>query len=405
MPAQKREIIGEADVEGLKYFQALMPLLEPLHNVGCQRDTAGNRRLHMDQYCALLLLYLFNPCVRSLRALQQASELKNVQRKLGCARVSLGSFSEATDVFEPQRLEAIISQLTARIEPVRKVGGEAFLHQLTAVDGTLVKTLSTIAEAAYLKNRHGQSRSAWRLHTHFDIDRNVPTHIHVTGGLNSGKTDEKHVLRKELAPDHCYVMDRWYAEFGLLNDMHRIGSSYVSRIRDNSQYQVLEDRPLSPTAVTAGLLGDSLVNLGAGRGTEPDHPVRLIQVRTTPHTKRGRSKGGTAGPPSDGILRIITDLPDVPAEVIADIFRHRWLIELFFRFFKHVLGCRHLLSTDPVGIEIQAYMAIIACLLISLWTGRKPTLRTYEMICLYFQGWADEGELIAHIQKLNPHAP
>lgn len=405
MPAKKREKPRESDMQGLKYFRALMPLLEPLHDVGCQRDKAGNRTLHMDQYCALLLLYLFNPCLRSLRALQQASELKNVQRKLGCARASLGSLSEATDVFDPRRLEAIIGQLSDRIEPIRKVGGETFPYQLLAVDGTVVKTLSTIVEAAYLKNRRGQSRSAWRLHTHFDIDRHVPVRIDVTGGLNGGKTDEKHVLRKALAPDHCYVTDRWYAEFGLLNDIHRIGSSYVTRIRDNSQFQVREDRPLSPAALEAGLLGDALVDLGARRGTKPDHPVRLIQVRITPHAKRGRSQGGTAGPTSDGVLRIMTDLLDVPAEVIADIFRHRWLIELFFRFFKHVLGCRHLVSTDPVGIEIQTYMAIIACLLISLWTGRKPTLRTYEMICLYFQGWADEEELTAHLQKLSRHTP
>src|SRR5487761_207992 len=54
-----------------------------------------------------------------------------------------------------------------------------------------------------------------------------------------------------------------------------------------------------------------------------------------------------------------------------------------FRFFKHILGCRHLISHDENGIEIQTYCAIIACLLISLWTGRKPTLRTYEMICYY----------------------
>ena len=54
------------------------------------------------------------------------------------------------------------------------------------------------------------------------------------------------------------------------------------------------------------------------------------------------------------------------------------------------------------GIEIQTYCAIIACLLISLWTGRKPTLRTYEMICYYFTGLADEEELQAHISKLPP---
>ena len=66
-----------------------------------------------------------------------------------------------------------------------------------------------------------------------------------------------------------------------------------------------------------------------------------------------------------------------------------------------MLGCRHLLSHNQNGIKIQTYCAIIACLLISLWTGKKPTLRTYEMICFYFCGMADEDELIAHIKKLN----
>jgi len=76
---------------------------------------------------------------------------------------------------------------------------------------------------------------------------------------------------------------------------------------------------------------------------------------------------------------------------------------MFFRFFKHLLGCRHLLSEDPVGVEIQTYCAIIACMLISLWTGRQPTKRTYEMICFYFIGWASQDELIAHLQKLKRH--
>lgn len=65
-----------------------------------------------------------------------------------------------------------------------------------------------------------------------------------------------------------------------------------------------------------------------------------------------------------------------------------------------MLGCRHLLSHKKDGIELQTYAAIIACLLIALWTGRKPTLRTYEMICYYLMGWATEDELLAHIAKL-----
>ena len=206
----EREPLREEDIQGLKYLRKLWPLFERLHEVGCQRDQAGNRQLFMDQYCGLVLLFMFNPCLRSLRSLQAASELKNVQRKLGCGRASLGSHSEATDVFDPERLQEIIGELAADVQPKRQDGGGQLDQLLVAVDGSVVKTLSTIAEAAYLKTKHGDPRSAWRLHTHFDVDRGVPTSINVTSARNSGKTEEKNVLRSRLAADHCYVMDRWY---------------------------------------------------------------------------------------------------------------------------------------------------------------------------------------------------
>jgi hypothetical protein len=196
-------------------------------------------------------------------------------------------------------------------------------------------------------------------------------------------------------------MDRGYAQFSLFNAIHDSGSSYVCRLRDNSAYQIDEERLLSDEAIKAGVELDAVVRMGEGReaAERPQHKLRLIIIKTTPHSKRGKQGGGTSGPGSDGFLRLATNL-DAPPEIIGALYKQRWLIEIFFRFLKHILGCRHLLSTDPVGIEIQAYCAIIACLLIALWTGKKPTKRTYEMICFYFMGWADEEELLAHLEKL-----
>jgi hypothetical protein len=396
-----RDEVRQRDIQGLKYLDLLLPFLGQLHEVGCQRDKAGNRLLHFDEYCLLVLLFLFNPVVRSLRGLQQASQLKNVQKKLGCPRTSLGSLSEATDVFDPQRLEGLIEELLAQVPSTGNVGRGYVQQALLAVDGSVVKTLSSLAEAAYLRDKNGEAHGGWRFHTHFDIDRRVPIRMDVMGALNRGKTEEKQQLRSRLQPDHCYVMDRWFGEFALWNEIVAQGSSYVCRIRDNSNLdRVTEERVVSEAARQASVLRDLVVQLGS-KSKQPDHPVRVVLVQTTPHKKTGGRKGGTAGPPSDGLLRIATNLLDVPAEVIGDIYRHRWTIELFFRFFKHVLGCRHLLSTDPKGIQIQAYLAIIACLLISLWTGGKPTLRTYEMVCFYLQGWADLDELTNHLEKLS----
>ena len=407
MAGKRRKKIREPEITGLKYFKKLLPLLERLHDDGCARDKAGNRSLHFDQYCTLILLYLFNPVVTSLRGLQQASELGKVQKKLGCPRTSLGSFSEAATVFDPERLKEIVTELGEELTPL---GRDPRLQDvqglLTVVDGTLLSALPKMMEASLLKHQTGSGMVKWRLHTHFEVDRSVPIRIDVTRRAG-GEADERAVLKKCIESDRTYVMDRGYASFALFNRIVAADSSYVCRIRDNSEFGIQESRELSAADLAAGVLGDQIVTIGTSTVGEnrPDHPIRVVEVRTTPHTKRGKYRGGSTGPGSDGVLRIATNLLDVPAETIAVLYEYRWTIEIFFRFFKHVLGCRHLLSHDEHGIEIQTYCAIIACMLISLWTGRKPTLRTYEMVCFYFCGLASEDELLAHIGKLQLQPP
>jgi IS4 transposase len=99
-------------------------------------------------------------------------------------------------------------------------------------------------------------------------------------------------------------------------------------------------------------------------------------------------------------MLIATNRTDLSADTIALLYKYRWQVEVFFRFFKHILGCRHLLSYCDNGVELQVYAGIITCLLIALYTGRKPTKRTYEMFCWYLSGWADEEELLEHIESL-----
>jgi DDE family transposase len=406
---KKRDKLRQPDIGGLKFFDVLAPLLERLHDVGCERDKAGNRLLHYDQYCMLLLLYLFNPTVVSLRAIQQASELSNVQKRLGCPRASLGSLSEATQVFDPERLKEVIHELGGQLRPLaRDPRLKNVPHALTLVDGTLLAALPHMAQACLLKQQTGSGLVKWRLHTQFEVDRHIPTRMDLTDGSGRGPADERDVLEGSLQSDRCYVMDRGYAKFTLFNAIRAAGSSYVCRIRDNSHWEKIESRPLTDEDRAAGVLSDQIVQLGnrsSSASARMDHPVRVILIPMEPHPKRGKTGGGSAGHPSDGMLRIVTNLMDVPAWIIALIYRYRWTIEIFFRFFKHILGCRHLLSHDQAGIQIQTYCAIIACLLINLWTGRKPTLRTYEMICHYLSGWASEEELFAHFAKLKPATP
>src|SRR5437773_194931 len=288
--AAKEPDVGDRDLAGFKYFDRLLPLLDRLHDVGCARDRSGNRKLHYDQYCLLVLLTLFNPVVRSLRALQQASTLRTVQRRLGCPRTSLGSLSEAAAVFDPARLEGIIGELLQEVPRANSLHPGQVPQVLTAVDGSVVRTLASLTAAADLTDKNGQAHCGWRFHTHFEIDRGVPVRMDVTTAANTGKTEEKHQLRQHLESDRWYVMDRWYAEFRLWNDIVVAGSSYVCRIRDNSNLSaVVGERPLTAAARQAGVIGDAVIRLGY-KDKRPDHPVRVVRVAATPHRKRGGRK-------------------------------------------------------------------------------------------------------------------
>ena len=388
----RRHEIEEQELQGFKYFKAISGLLEKLHEVGCQRDRAGNRLLHLDQYISLLLLYMFNPICTSLRSLQQASELQKVQKKLGVPRASLGSLSEAATVFDSQTMVEVIGELGQQLKPLAAPKKLKDLPGiLTAVDGTLLKALPKIAWALWIDEQH----KAVKNHVHFEILKGVP----VAATLTDGNGNEKDVLAAHLEGGRIYVLDRGYAKYELLQQILQAHSSFVCRLRDNYVAQEIEERAITSEGGAAGIVRDRLVHLG-GQHCQQDlvPPVRVIEIRCTPHPKRMHT--GRGGPEQSETLALVTDLVDLDADAIGLIFQHRWTIEIFFRFYKHILGCRHLLSYNRNGIELQTYTAILACMLISLWTGRKPTLRTFEMLCWYFTGMASQEELLGHLQRL-----
>ena len=96
--AAKKQEFTEHDLQGLKHFRSLRKLLVRLHGVGASRDKAGNRELFMDQYCVLVLIWLFNPLIKSLRGLQRTSDMAKVRKSL----VKAGELRRAKDYFMSQ---------------------------------------------------------------------------------------------------------------------------------------------------------------------------------------------------------------------------------------------------------------------------------------------------------------
>jgi hypothetical protein len=393
-----KELKSVNKIQRLSVLRSFKPLLKSLHS----HADCRNRQLHYDQYVSLLLLYFFNPTFTGLRSIQRASELKNVQNKLGIKRTSLGSMSEASHVFDPQLLIPIINELVRDVTPLKLDDRlDEFDMELVSVDGSLLKALPKMLWALWLDEDH----RAVKMHLEFDILKGVPLRAQVTDANES----EIAKLEPALAPGKLYCLDAAYAKYSFLDKIIQKSSSFVVRLRDNASYETIKEQTLTQADSEAGVEFDRTVWLGSKQKRKDlSKPIRIIQLHyyderaLLGYKRKSRvssKKTFRTRSPEQTVL-ITTDRMDLPAELVGLIYRYRWQIELFFRWFKCILGCQHLLSLSQNGIQIQVYCALIASLLIRLWTGRKPTKRTFEMICLFFQGWATLEELIEHIGKL-----
>jgi hypothetical protein len=395
--------ITPRDIRGGKFIAQFMDLLAPLHD----HRPDPKRNLHYDEFCAHLLLYFFTPILTSLRGLHLASSFEKVQ-KLGLPRFSLGSFSEAGAVFDPELLTPIITRIGQRLADIESDPRLRSLERRpTAVDGTLLHALPKMVWALWSDERH----RAAKLHLQLDLLTGAPARATLTAGGAS----EREQLRQTLQPGRLYLDDRGYFEYQLLTDILAAQSSFVARAPGNIVYDVLRQNPISPAAARAGVQADLLVQAGYQSNQHKlDRPLRLVRIHVAaPPAPPGGQRPNRVDAKTklyrerqtDYTLVLLSDLVELDVELIALLYRYRWQVELFFRWFKKVLQADRLLALSQNGMTIVAYCALIASMLVVLWTGRKPTKRTYELICFYFSGWVSDEELLAHLERLQQAQP
>jgi hypothetical protein len=377
--------VEEKDIQGGKLVRRFLALITRIRAVGESERRDPRRNLDLEQLAGHLLFYFFSPVLTSLRSIQRASELKKVQALLGCGRVALGSLSEANSVFDPEVLRGAIHELVGELRGKKKLPRE--LKALTAVDGTFLRAVPRMFWALFRTNEKYRGVKA---HVLFDVELQAPVDV----SLTAANASEKAELRKMLKSDLLYVMDAGYAQYKLFADIIAAGSSFICRIRDDAVREVIEERSVSEEARKAGIQRDQVVRLGDWRPRKDlEQPVRVIEFQR-PRTREGEEPE---------LMVLASDLVDLDAELLTIGYRYRWSVELFFRWLKCILGCRNLISHSENGVTIQIYTAIIASLLVSLWTGRKPNKALYEMTAFYLMGLADDEELEALIKRLSMH--
>lgn len=372
-----------------------------------------NRTLTFASYAGLVLLGVLHPAIESLRDLQRASELKRVRKALTppgsplVARTSLGSLSESVRVFDPQLLQPLIAELASRLpnhyDPSKTPPSAVpldLLKKIVAVDGSCLQGLSQII-AAGLSNRKTSGKSSWRMHMQFRPLNQLPDPVSpavLTTDRMSPEDDERAVLARHLQAGCVYIGDRGYEKYALFNSIIAAGSDYVVRVQQRS-LQVVEERAVSPQAAAAGVLADQVVAVNRSHPSDATlrHTVRRVVIQL-PARAQGERRGKERALTQDQLI-LMTSLIDVPPEVIGAVYRLRWTIETFFRFFKHVLGLKRLFSNKSAGVQIQVGMAIIAALLLALACGRPVGRTGIFAVEMFLQGLADEEEVLGLLKR------
>jgi hypothetical protein len=374
--AQKRERIREDQLRNWnlldQFRQRVLPLLEAQARTAPEQD--GRRTLFAEDYFCSYLFAMLNPVITSMRSLCHVSHCQKM-REVSMAPFSPAAFSEGQHLFDAALLEKVVRQL-AQENQGRGQGGDARVRQalsaLTAVDGTVLRAVPRMAWAPA-----GGAGTALKLHLHFNVFDQIPEAWPIT----PGNVSEPKVLAQTVEPGALIVADRNYGhDFALLAQLQARGIHFVLRLFNNLVLTpVGPDRPLTETDRRAGVVWDRPVRFGV----HGDGPVlRVVRVEA-----------------NGDVFQLVTTREDLAAELIGLIYRQRWQIELFFKWIKTILNCRHWLAESPAGVQIQIYSVLIASLLLMLWTGQRPNKRMVESLQWYWTGMATEEDLVTLLQR------
>ncbi len=376
----KRLKFSERDLSRWKLVEEFRERLNAAaeHRNPSKSEKDPRRKLLQNDYFSLVLFTLLNPVVDTMRGICEASHFGRLQEEVCRHSVSLGSFSEAQGLVDLGLLQDVFLGLSQKTNAQWGDPRLASLDaKLIAVDGTLLRALPRMHWALW----QDENNRAGKLHLKFNILGQVPMEAVIT----AAKTCERAVLRKHLKKGEFYVADRYYGlDYGFFAEVSRAGASFVFRICNDAKIEVEKELALSAADRAAGVIWDGWVKLGVHwQGA----PVRLVQVQAGEH-----------------LLLLVTDQKEtMEAEFVALICKSRWQIELFFKWIKCILGCRHLLAESLPGMVVIIYCALIASLLLMLFKGSKPNKRAMEAIRFYLLGYASLDELCARVEiEKNP---
>jgi hypothetical protein len=275
----------------------------------------------------------------SLRAMEAGFESHAARLyHLGACQVSRSTLSDANAKRCYQVFSGVLAELMARCEgrQRRELADAVYL-----LDSTVLRLNSLSADWA----RFSDQRCGAKLHVVYNPDSGSPTLADVTPQAVNDITVAKSMPIRAGA---TYVFDLGYYDYAWWAELDAAGCRLVTRLKSNTKLAVVHETcPPQGSAILSDRIGHLPPRQARNRQNPFQDPVREIRLR---------AESGT-------ILRIVTNDLDAPANEIADLYKRRWQIELFFRCIKHTVKIRHFFGTSENAVRIQIAAALIVYLL------------------------------------------
>jgi len=312
----------------------------------------------LDQYLCMAFAQLtYRESLRDIEAClrSQAAKLYHMGFRSTVARNTLANANSVRD----WRIHADFAQ--SLISIARKLYAEESFgvdlsNTVYALDATTIDLCLSVFPWAPFRS----TKAAVKMHTLLDLRGNIPSFIHIS----DGKWHEVNVFDM-LVPEAgaFYIMDRGYIDFEQLHRLHQAGSFYVIRAKSNlrfkRRYSLESDR-------AAGIICDQIGTL-TGFYSNQDYPTPLRRVRIKD------DEGKT--------LVFLTNNTELPARTIAELYRCRWQVELFFKWIKQHLRIKSFFGTSENAVKSQIWIAVSVYVLVAILKKRlKLSASLYEIL-------------------------
>ena len=380
-------------VQGGKYVKILQKFVKNLREEDAANSN-GNQKLFLDDVVIVYLLTFFNASIKSLRTIEDFSQTKQGQKHLNIRKICKSTLSDFNALADPQRLQPLIHALREGLDKTQTNGKKkdrdlsSLVAQAVAVDGTFIPALAEVLWAVQNRNQHGSQSYRARVDAMLQVDTWIPDAI-VIPEPKQGEADS---ARQHIQPGKIYLYDRGYNSLNLIADHHdltdvahpQVQAEFIIRLKKDGEgkkksaigYTTIEERTLTDEDRAAGVVSDRIVQLNSDAARRLKLQNVFLREIVIEYEEDGETK----------TLSLLTNMLDVSAVVIGQLYRYRWQVELFFRWMKSYSNFRHLISQTKNGMQLNLYVAIIGIMLMYLHTGYRPSKYTFAMMSIVANG-------------------